>query len=309
MTLRLGLGLPQMKQYEPGRDVTAVARAAEESGFDSVWVFERTLVPEHPVDGMYGVPDLPWSDAYRKVADPLVTLTLAAAVTERVRLGSCVLVAPLHAPFELARTLGTLDAASSGRLVAGFGTGWSRDEYEAAGSDFAARGTSLDELLDVCDAVWGPDPVSYEGARARIAAAEVGPKPVNGSVPVLLAARTSRALDRVARRADGWMPTGMPHAAVARTWARIREQAERGGRDPDTLTMIQRCGVRITDAPLDGERGQHQGSVEQIVEDLAEGVASGVGEVILELQRGARDAAELTGRARLLHAAVRDAGM
>lgn len=309
MTLGLGLGLPQMKQYEPSRDVTEVARAAEECGFGSLWVFERTLVPEDPVDGMYGVPGRPWPEGFRRVADPLVTLAQAAAVTGRVRLGTAVLVAPLHAPFDLARTLASLDAASGGRLVAGLGTGWSRDEYAAAGADFGRRGELLEETLDVCDTVWGQGPSSYDGIRTRLPPSDVGPKPVSGRVPVLLAASNHRTLDRLARRADGWLPSLAPHPVVARTWATVRELAERHGRDPDSLTLVQRCAVRVTDKPLDGGRRQHQGSVEQIVEDFAEGVAAGVDEVIVDLQGASRDVSELLDSARRLYAAVREAGM
>ena len=93
--------------------MVTVARAAEEIGYDGVWVFERVLVPENPDQGLYGIPNLAWPDYYRSVADPLVTLAAAAAVTERVRLGSAVLIAPLHQPFQLARGLATLDAVSA----------------------------------------------------------------------------------------------------------------------------------------------------------------------------------------------------
>lgn len=79
MPVSLGLGLPQMKQYDIGRDVATVARAAEDAGYESLWVFERVLFPEPATQGLYGVPGLPWPDEYRSVADPLVTLALAAA--------------------------------------------------------------------------------------------------------------------------------------------------------------------------------------------------------------------------------------
>lgn len=111
-TTRLGLGLPQMKQYDIGRDIPDVARAAEAVGYDSLWVFERILYPEPATQGLYGIPGLPWPDQYRSVADPLVALTLAASATSRARLGTSVLVAPLHVPFQLARSLASLDAAS-----------------------------------------------------------------------------------------------------------------------------------------------------------------------------------------------------
>lgn len=309
MTLRLGLGLPQMKHYAPGRDVTRVAQEAEACGYDSLWVFERILVPEKPVDGMYGIEGRPWPESFRHVADPLVTLAQAAAVTDRVRLGSSVLVGPLHGPFELARALGTLAAASGGRILAGFGTGWSRDEYAAAGADFGRRGALLEELLDVCGEVWSPGPSAYAGERTRLAPSDVGPKPPGGRIPVLLAASNRRTLERIARRGDGWLPSYVPHSVLARLRATMRELAEQQGRDPDELTVVQRCGVQVTDKPLGGDRGTHQGSVEQIVEDLAQGVAAGVDEVILDLQAGTRDADELLDTGRALHAAVREAGM
>ncbi|OEV23679.1 monooxygenase, partial [Streptomyces nanshensis] len=118
MALRLGLGLPQTGTYDLTADVTEVARAAEELGYDSVWVLERLMRPEEPLDDMYLVPGMRWADYFRSVADPLVTLSLAAAVTERVRLGTAVLVGPLHQPLLLARALASLDAAGGGRLVA-----------------------------------------------------------------------------------------------------------------------------------------------------------------------------------------------
>ena len=123
MATRLGLGLPQMRQYDLGKDVADVARAAEEIGYESLWVFERALFPEPATQGLYGIEGLPWPESYRHVADPLVTLTLAAAATERARLGTSVLVVPLHIPFQLAKGLASLDAASGGRVMAGLGTG------------------------------------------------------------------------------------------------------------------------------------------------------------------------------------------
>ncbi|KFG76578.1 hypothetical protein FM21_10900 [Streptomyces mutabilis] len=88
MTTRLGLGLPQMRQYDLGKDVPDVARAAEGLGYDSLWVFERALFPEPATKGLYGIEGLPWPDSYRNAADPLISLALAAAATERAELGS-----------------------------------------------------------------------------------------------------------------------------------------------------------------------------------------------------------------------------
>lgn len=308
MALRLGLGLPQTGTYDLATDVTGVARAAEELGYDSVWVLERIMRPEQPVDDMYLVPGLKWSEYFRSVADPLVTLSLAAAVTERVRLGSAVLVGPLRSPFLLARALGSLDAASGGRVVAGLGTGWSRDEYAAAGVDYATRGAALDELLDVCATVWDPDPVAYEGERTRFTPSAVGPKPA-ARIPVLLAAGNDRALRRLVRRADGWLPSFISNEQVAETRARIAELAREAGRDPAEISTTVRASVRVTDRPVEGRRDPYQGTVEQIVEDLAGAARAGADEVLLDNQLGCRDAKELIESARELREAATEAGV
>src|SRR5882757_7463685 len=113
-TMRFGFYLPQGQMADPRHDVTLVAREAERIGYDSLWVFERVLFPLNPADGMYGVPGLAWADLYRHTADPLTVLTLAASVTENVPLGTGVLVAGLHQPHSLARTMATLDQLSGG---------------------------------------------------------------------------------------------------------------------------------------------------------------------------------------------------
>ncbi|MFF8315143.1 LLM class F420-dependent oxidoreductase [Streptomyces lydicus] len=309
MAIRLGLGLPQMRQYDIGRDVPDVARAAEETGYESLWVFERILFPEPATQGLYNIPGLPWPDDYRSVADPLVTLALAVAATRRARLGTSVLVAPLHVPFQLARGLASLDAASGGRVVAGLGSGWSLDEYAAAAvAPFEQRGQVLDEVIDVCRAVWGPDPVEYEGALTTVAPSVVGPKP-KGPLPILLPAGSPRALRRLVDRADGWMPVGMGAEALAGQWRQLQElAAERGRKEP--VQSVLRVNTQHTGKNYEGaDRRPFQGSVAQIVEDLHAHAAVGVEEILIDLQNRTRDAAELKDLAAEVYAAARAAGV
>ncbi|MEV7404572.1 LLM class F420-dependent oxidoreductase [Streptomyces sp. NPDC091267] len=309
MPIPLGLGLPQMKQYDIGRDVADVARAAEAVGYASLWVFERVLFPEPATQGLYGVPGLAWPEQYRSVADPLITLTLAAAATERARLGTSVLIAPLHVPFQLARSLASLDAASGGRVIAGLGTGWSLDEYAAASvAPFEKRGAVLDELLDVCAAVWGPDPVSYQGDLTTIAPSEVGPKPAR-PIPVFLPASSPRATRRLVDRADGWMPVAMGAAQLSEQWQRVQDlAAERGRTRP--VDACARANARYTAKPVEGQQRQpFHGNVAQIVEDLVAHSATGVPEIMLDLQGTTRDATELIDVATEVYEAARAAGV
>ncbi|MFF0227630.1 LLM class F420-dependent oxidoreductase [Streptomyces sp. NPDC004629] len=309
MAIRLGLGLPQMRQYSIGRDVPDVARAAEGIGYDSLWVFERALFPEPATQGLYGIEGLAWPDGYRQVAEPLVTLTLAAAATERARLGSSVLVAPLHQPFQLAKALASLDAASGGRVLAGFGTGWSLDEYAAAGiRPFEERGRVLDELIEVCRAVWGPDPVRYEGGITKIASAVVGPKPAR-PIPILLAAGGGRALRRLVDHADGWLPVATGADRFAAQWRQVQDLAAERGRTEPVRTVL-RVNTALSAAPYGGtDRRPFQGDVGQIVEDLVAHAAVGPEEILVDLQSGARDAAHLKDVAAEVYETARAAGV
>jgi probable F420-dependent oxidoreductase len=216
--------------------------------------------------------------------DPLGVLAYVAAVTERVRLGTSVLVAPWYPPVPLARLLTTIDQLSNGRLVVGMGVGWSVDEYEAVGVPIADRGDRLDEALDVLDAVWGDDVVEYAGRNVRIARADVQPKPVQRPrPPVLLTGYTPDEIDRVAARSDGWNPAGVPVAMLAPTWARVRDAAAARGRDPDALRMVVRANIALTDQPIEGERQSYHGNIEQVSDDLIATGEAGAHEVILGL--------------------------
>ncbi|MER5529042.1 LLM class F420-dependent oxidoreductase [Streptomyces sp. NPDC002677] len=309
MTTRLGLGLPQMRQYSLGTDVADVARTAEEIGYDSLWVFERALFPEPATQGLYGVEGLPWPDVYRDVAEPLVTLALAAAATERARLGSSVLVAPLHVPFQLAKSLASLDAASGGRVIAGLGTGWSLDEYAAAGiRPFEERGKVLDELIEVCRAVWGPDPVKYDGRLTKIASAVVGPKPAR-PIPILLAAGNKKARRRLVDHADGWLPVGMGAEQLAAQWRELQDLAAERGRTEPIQTVV-RVNAVYTAKPYAGpDRQPFQGSTDQIVEDLVAHAAVGLEEILVDLQTTPRDAQELKEVAAEVYEKARAAGV
>ncbi|MFD4878718.1 LLM class F420-dependent oxidoreductase [Streptomyces sp. NPDC058420] len=309
MATRLGLSLPQTHQYDIGKDVPEVARAAEEMGYESLWVFERALFPEPATQGLYGMEGVPWPDTYRSVAEPLVTLALAVPATRRARLGTSVLVAPLHGPFQLARTLGTLDAASGGRVVAGLGTGWSLDEYAAAGiAPFKDRGKSLDEVLDVCRAVWGPDPVTYEGTLTTINSSVVGPKPAR-PIPVLLPAMSKKALTRLVDRADGWQPVAMGAEQLAAEWRTLQElAAERGRTEP--LQSAARINLQYTSKAFEGtDRPPFAGNIDQIVTDLVAHVEVGLDEYFVDFNSAPRDAEELKDLAAELYTAARAAGV
>src|SRR5256886_14662413 len=138
--MRLGFGLPVGGTGATPDNVSVLARRAEALGYRSLWVFQPLLCPVAPLNSYYGTPNEAWPEPFRSTLDPIVTLAFIAAQTERVRLGTSVLVAPFYSPIVLGKQLATLDVISGGRLTVGLGIGWSRGGFGAAGAPGGQRG-------------------------------------------------------------------------------------------------------------------------------------------------------------------------
>lgn len=244
--MRIGFCVPQFGQAPTAPDaVTRFARGAEALGADSLWVGDRLLAPVDPVVGYAGTDSMP--EQFRSSMDPFTVLTASAAVTERVLLGTSVLNAPFYSPALLARALTSIDVISGGRLVPGFGAGWSPDEFGAIGIPMAERGARLDETLDILDTLWTRNPAEHHGKRWDIPATHNELRPARRP-PVYLGGRAPGALSRVARRADGWLPTAVvprqfDPGAISQLLHRIRDEAERAGRDPGSIGAILRINA------------------------------------------------------------------
>lgn len=304
-----GLALPQGAHNDFRRDVTKVARKAEEAGFDSLWACERALFPVNPANGMYGVDGLASIKYYEYVAEPLTALTLAGAVTREIRLGTGVLIGPLHATVHLARTLATLDRATGGRVTAGFGGSWSADGCAVAGVDFSARDRALDELIDGLRALTGPNPVTYRGSPAALTEAIEHPKPVP-EIPILLGGFSEAAHHRIALKGDGWLPSDAGADAILGPWKQLLDATESAGRDPGAMRLVPMAPfINLTDKPAGADRQPFQGSVAQITDDFAALAYIGAHEVVIGLDGAAASADELLDKALTLLDAATVAGL
>jgi len=253
-------------------------------GFDSLWVLDRILWPVNPRTP-YPIGDGSLPVKYKSVLDPLETLTFGAAHTRRIALGTSVLNLPWYNPVLLARRLTTLDILSAGRLRVGFGMGWSPDEYEAAGAPWQERGKRADELIQAIKKIWTTDPVDFQGKYYRIPKSVIGPKPVQKPhPPIYMAAYTPSALKRVATEANGWFPVGIPLSGIGPMFDGIKDMAREGGRDPSALELILRANVEIHNIPIENERGDFTGTLEQIAEDIKAAQKLGVAEIVLDVQ-------------------------
>jgi probable F420-dependent oxidoreductase len=193
------VNLPTFGPHAGPDAVAAVATAAERLGFHAVSVTERLLLPADPAwRNEAGLPEWP-------VLDPIEALTFAAAHTRRVQLGTGVVDALFQPPIVLARRLATLDVLSGGRVDAGLGQGWLPEEFAATGVPMSRRGDGFVDYLAAVRACWGPDPVVHDGPRYPIPPSRVGPKPVNGTIPLLVCAVARPAVERAARLGLGFV--------------------------------------------------------------------------------------------------------
>lgn len=182
-----------------------MAAMLEAAGFDSLWVSDHIVFP-HETTSRYpfstdGRITWPLDDPY---LEPLVVLGAVAAVTSRIALGTSVVIAPMRNPVLLAKQAATIAAISKGRLVLGVGAGWLREEFEALGADFEARGEVLNEWITIARACWTGSAGAFEGKHYRL------PVPIYclpapaGGIPILIGGMSRAALRRAAD-ADGWL--------------------------------------------------------------------------------------------------------
>lgn len=184
-----------------------LAQAAEAAGFESVWVPHHDAIPASR-KSVY-----PYQQSKTEAAftpgvqwlDPLVTLGAIAATTERIRLGTAVVILTQRNPIVLATEVATLDQLSGGRVELGVGVGWMAEEFAALGANFEDRGLAADEFIEAMRLLWrSPEPCSYEGKHVSFSDIVTTARPVNGSVPIWIGGHTAPALRRAARVGDGW---------------------------------------------------------------------------------------------------------
>jgi probable F420-dependent oxidoreductase len=216
--MQFGIHLPHAGEQSTPPLIRRFAEQAEDLGFADVWVSEHIIVPRDK---------FPRSPLFY---DPVLSLTWAAAVTKRVRLGTSVLVLPMRHPLPLAKELATLHNFSEGRLIMGAGVGWLEPEFAALGVPFNERGRRLDEGLAMMRAVWSQDPVTFASRTipAVIEGMTMTPMPVS-QIPLWLGGSSEAALRRTIRIADGWHGSGLTPETAAPFVQRLKK--ERPGSD------------------------------------------------------------------------------
>jgi probable F420-dependent oxidoreductase len=191
------------------------ARAADDHGFRALWTADHLLAPSS-------------QPQFARIFEPLTTLAYIAAITQRVRLGTSVIVLPMRNPFVVAKQAATLDVLSGGRLILGIGVGWSAEEFANVGADFHSRGKRMEEMIRLFRHLWSGDRAPFVGSFYSYEDGIFDPVPVQGKeLPLLIGGRSDVVLKRVARHAAIWQTTSASPDIFASIVAKIR--AEPGG--------------------------------------------------------------------------------
>jgi probable F420-dependent oxidoreductase len=201
-----------------------VAALAERLDYDSLWAGEHVVVPSPRVEPSPMEPDEP-------ILDPLVALAHLAAHTERILLGTGVIVLPQRNPVVLAKQVASLDVLSRGRLILGIGVAYLEPEMTAIGVPMAARGTRADEYLAAMRSLWEDDAPAHHGRYADFEGVDAHPRPVQRPLPIVVGGHTERAFLRAARDADGWYGFLVGLRAMAQHRESLNRAVERAGRD------------------------------------------------------------------------------
>lgn len=287
VTQQLSIGIPNFGALlaEDGwQQLTAVARAADDAGIDRIVVVDHVVMGPHTDAYAWGrfptPPDSPW-------LEPLTVLTYLAAITTRVRLATGILIAPLRGPAVLAKTAATLDVLSGGRLDLGVGTGWQKEEYDAAGLDFGQRGQLLSDTLAACTALWRDTPAAVDLPTLQFTETYCMPKPLQpGGVPLWVSGTLIPPVaERIVRWGSGWIPIMTATVDDVRDGtAALRKAFADAGRDPDTLQVRGALPVVRDDSK--------QLDVDATLDGVAELVAAGATDVHLPFQAICRDPAD-----------------
>ena len=289
MTVRFGFSLTGRGLLADQEAISTLAKRAEALGYDSIWVTDRMLIPVQsrsaypysPTGAFPLGPDEPW-------LEPLTAVTYLATITQRINVGTSVLVIPYRNPIFTAKALATADYLSGGRVILGAGIGWWREEFAALGVPFEDRAARTVEYLKIMKEMWTKPRVAFEGRFARIAeAGGVRPHPARQpGIPIWIGGHSEAALRRVVAVADGWHPLGLrppvslyPPELAAKV-RRLRDLAAAAGRDPAAIAISFKAPLKLEEVA--GTRPPLAGSPAQIVEDLQAYVAAGVQHFVLD---------------------------
>ncbi len=288
--MQVGLNIPHVGRPATPDGIATFARTAEEAGFDTLWVADHVVLHRDGESGRY-----PYSESGAigirptvNFLEPLATLMYVAGLTERIQLGTAVLVLPMREPVLHAKLMASLDFLSNGRFICGAGVGWWKEEFEVLGVPFGRRGKRMDECLTLLRALWTDEFVEFKGEFYQVDGWACNPKPVR-PIPIWLGGESKQQLRRVGRFADGWLATAKSRDTLFDDFALAQQAAQDAGRDPaaiqvgllgaaplgpgaleqaaETLMGLKESGVAVTTVAVDARSPEYADTLREFGAD------------------------------------------
>ena len=229
--MKLGLFNINMGRQASPAAMTRAAQAAEAAGLESLWAGEHVVLPDPQVPPSPMAPQDP-------ALDPLVGLTYAAAVTDRIRLATGIVIMPQRNPVVLAKQIASLDVLSGGRFTFGIGVGYLEPEFRAIGANFPERGAVTDDFLDAMHSLWYDEHPEHHSPHIDFAGVDAHPRPVQQPIPIVVGGHTPAAYRRAVSRGHGWYGFAMTPETAADSIDGLRTAAGQVDR-PEALGTLE----------------------------------------------------------------------
>lgn len=281
--MKVGIRLPQTGQQAIIENIITLAKAADENGFDSLWVLERLLWPIYPHPGENFPQD------WQEVLEPLELLTFVATITKRIKLGTSVIDMLFHNPVILAKRFATLDLLSGGRAIVGIGIGWSKDEFLASNISMEKRGKRADEYIQILKSVWSDEIAEFHGQFYDVPLSKIGPKPVQKPIlPIYLGGSNPNTFSRMAKYANGWIGVVRNNLDQLQiTLNLLNQKVVEADKNPDDFELILIIYPNVKQISEKENRLPFTGSIEQVGNDIERLKEMNIGHVILNYNRSA----------------------
>ena len=236
--MKFGVMFANTGTFTEGEGALALARAAEESGFESLWAVEHVVVPsgyasQYPYSPSGKMPG-PESSP---IPDPFIWLAYVAGASSRINLATGIAILPQRNPLITAKEVATLDRLSGGRMLLGVGVGWLKEEFDAIGVPFERRGARLDETIRAIRTLWTEEKATFHGELFDFEDCILEPKPVRGTVPIVVGGHTARAARRAGELGDGFFPGLTKLDELEGLLTAMRKAAADAGRDGDAIEI------------------------------------------------------------------------
>jgi len=235
----------QSTAFNDPLELPAIAKGAEDAGFEGVLVSDHLFVPaRYEPAYLYSETGRPDFDTTTPFPDPWVTIATMAARTTRLRFCTLIYILPLHNPLEVAKSVATLSLFTDDRVILGAGAGWMKEEFESLGVDFATRGRRFDEMIQLMRKIWAGGVVEHHGDFFDVPAMAQNPAP-RRPVPIAIGGASKPALRRAARLGDGWLGAGNSVTEAETILKSLAEMRADAGRADEPCENI----VPLTEQP------------------------------------------------------------